>query len=160
MNFIKTIKVSSSRKKCLVLKSNFYCEGTLCPVHLQDHCLQVLTRSSENILCRNILLFSYPRFFFWTHIRWALGEIRCPCAGEYVDYHLAAEPAPAPSTTAPPPQLSSPHHPGGHHVHQCLQEWMDISFVPHHWRFFGSILWDMISRQHNCAPGPDCQPQV
>ena len=32
--------------------------------------------------------------------------------GEYVDYHLAAEPAPAPSTTAPPPQLSSPHHPG------------------------------------------------
>ena len=31
-------------------------------------------------------------------------------AGEYVDYHLAAEPAPAPS--APPPQLSSPHHPG------------------------------------------------
>ena len=34
--------------------------------------------------------------------------------GEYVDYHLAAEPAPAPSTTAPPPQLSSPHHPGSH----------------------------------------------
>ena len=33
--------------------------------------------------------------------------------GEYVDYHLAAEPAPAPSTTAPHPQLSSPHHPGG-----------------------------------------------
>ena len=60
-----------NRKKGPVLKSNFYFEGTLCPGHLQDHCLQVLTWSSENILCRNIL-FSYsppqtktPLCFFW-----------------------------------------------------------------------------------------------
>ena len=99
-------------------------------------------------------------FSFGTHIRWALVEIRCPCAGEYVDYHLAAEPAPAPSTTAPPPQLSSPHHPGGHHVHQWLEEWMDILFVPHNWSFFGFDCLNMISRQHNSAPWPDCQPKV
>ena len=46
-------------------------------------------------------------FVSWTYVDlWHL-------AGEYVDY-LAAKPAPAPSTTAPPPQLSSPHHPGAH----------------------------------------------
>ena len=150
MTFIKTISLDS-RKRGPVLKPNFCSKGTLCPVHLQDHCLQVLTWPSENILCRNILLFSYsppqtkiPLCFFWNiHLlkpgeHWV--EIRCHCAGEYVDYHLAAEPAPAPSTTAPPPQLSSPHHPGGHHVHQWLKEWKDILFVSHRWSFFGSRL--------------------
>ena len=64
-------KVSIAEKKWPVLKPNFCSKGTLCPVHLQDHCLQVLTWSSENILCRNIL-FSYsppqtktPLCFFW-----------------------------------------------------------------------------------------------
>ena len=64
-------KVLRAEKKWPVLRFNFCSEGTLCPVHLQDHCLQVLTWSSENILCRNIL-FSYsppqtktPLCFFW-----------------------------------------------------------------------------------------------
>ena len=141
MTFIKTISLDS-KNSAQYLNLTFAPKGTLCPVHLQDHCLQVLSWSSENILCRNIL-FSYSppqtkslsvSFETYTCLNQVSIKVK---SGATVQVNTW--------TTTWLPSLPR-HLPQQLHLLNSLHLIIQVvimvihSFVSHHWSFFGSRL--------------------